>query len=505
LEPGGRWGSVVGMTPLGSAPDDALRIAETHISWVFFAPDRAYKVLKPVTMPFFDHTDRVARIEAAAREYELNHAISPDVYLGTADVVEEGELVDRMVVMRRLPADRRLSALVDDPAFRDHLRATARVVAALHASRPPVAEAPGASAEALAGDWRENFEAIAPYAGTVVDREEFDRVERLVDAYLGRRAELFDRRLAEGFVRDVHGDLIADDIFVLDDGPRMIDCLAFNDEWRVIDVLSDIGFLIMDVHRLAGVEAAEQLMRWYQEYSNEHHPPSLAHHYVAYRAHVRAKVACFRVGQGHRESAELAATYHRLAAHHLERARLRVILVGGGPGAGKSTLAERLGAHFGYPTLVTDEIRKDLTGTPHDEHRFAAPGEGIYSPEITDRAYVEQRREAELLLRAGNGVVLDASWSSERHRRAVRELARDCGVELVEIECTLDPALARERIARRLSNPHNPSDATPDLVDFMAARRDGWPEAIPIATDGRIEQVTARAVDEIARQSVRVY
>lgn len=490
-------------TPTGA--DDELRTAETHISWVFFTPERAYKILRPVEMPFFDHTDRDTRIEAATREFELNHAIAPDVYLGTADVVEHGELVDRMVVMRRLPAGRRLSALVDDPSFRDHLRATARAVAALHASRPPVHDAPGATAAVMRENWAGNFETIAPYAGTVIDPGEYDRVERLVKAYLGGRSELFDRRLADGFVRDVHGDLLADDIFCLDDGPRLIDCLAFNDEWRVIDVLSDVGFLIMDVHRLAGAEAAESLMHWYQEFGNEHHPPSLAHHYVAYRAHVRAKVACLRVGQGHEESGEVAARYHELAAHHLERARIRVIMVGGGPGVGKTTLADRLGVHFGYPVLATDEIRKDLTGTPRHEHRFAAPGEGIYDPSVSDRAYTEQRREAELLLRAGNGVVLDASWTDDRHRRAARELARECGAEVVEIECVLDPVIARERIARRLANPDNPSDATPDLVDYMADRRDAWPEAITVSTDVRVEQVVARAVDEIARQNVRVY
>ena len=96
------------------SPSGAPEVAETHISWVFFTPDRAYKMLKPVEMPFIDHSDLEQRLESISREYELNRAITPDVYLGTADVIEHGVIADRMLVMKRLPADRRLSTLVDD-------------------------------------------------------------------------------------------------------------------------------------------------------------------------------------------------------------------------------------------------------------------------------------------------------------------------------------------------------------------------------------------------------
>src|SRR6187402_3842244 len=109
---------------------------------------------------------------------------------------------------------------------------------------------------------------------------------------------LFDNRRRAGLVRDGHGDLIADDIFVMDDGPRILDCLAFDDAYRVSDVLADVAFLVMDVERLAGREPARRLLQAYCTYSNEHHPSSLAHHYVAYRAHVRAKVATMRWNQG---------------------------------------------------------------------------------------------------------------------------------------------------------------------------------------------------------------
>ncbi len=474
---------------------------ETHLSWVFFTPDRAYKLLKPVAMPFIDHTDVGNRLESISREYELNHEISPDVYLGTADVVENGEVVDRMLVMQRLPDDRRLSGLVGRPGFDRHLRSVAKAVASLHARREPVTDAPMAGHAALLGNWRENFEGLRPYVGTVIDEHDFHRVERLAERYLTGRESLLQDRIDDGFVRDAHGDLTADDIFCLDDGARIIDCLAFNDRWRIVDVLSDIGFLIMDIHRLAGWKAAEQLMRWYQEFSNEHHPSSLAHHYVAYRAHVRAKVACFRFTQGDERSALLARRYHDLTLNHLERARLRVIVVGGGPGVGKSTLAQNLGAHYGYPVLASDEVRKDVTMTAHDEHHFADPDAGIYDPASKAATYDELRREAELLLRGGTGVVLDATWSRDRDRRLIRELARETGAELVEVECVLDRAIAKERIARRLANPDYPSDATPDLVDHMAASREHWPEAIAIDTGAPVDKIRSSALAAIEDDS----
>ncbi len=472
-------------------------VAETHLSWVFLSPDRAYKLLKPVELPFLDYTDRSARLAAAERELAMNRRLAPDVYLGLADVREGDELVDRMIVMRRLPEDRRLSALVGRPDFDDCLRAVARKVAAFHADQPPVDPAPMATRDAVLGNWDDNLDVIGEVAGSVIDPGEHERVAAMAHRYLARREPLFERRTREGFVRDGHGDLIADDIFCLHDGPRIIDCLAFADDWRIGDVLLDIAFLVMDVHRLSGASAARAVMDWYREFSNEHHPPSLAHHYVAYRAHVRAKVACLRYQQGDAGSAELARTYHRLAAHHLDRARIRLILVGGGPGVGKSTLAMGLADHYGVPVLRTDEIRKDLTGTPRSEHAFADANEGIYDPATTAGAYGELLREAGALLESAEGVVLDGSWADEAHRAAAREVACRTGAELIEIECRLDRAVARERIARRLANQWDPSDATPDLVDHLNDTRAPWPTAIPVSTASPASQVLQATVELI--------
>ena len=470
-------------------------VVETHMSWVFIAGDRAYKLPKPVQLPFLDHSPPAARIAAAERELEMNARIAPDVYLGLADVHEHGQLVDKMIVMRRLPADRRLSQLAGSPEFDRCLREVARVVAAFHAGAEPVSDPPASSAKALARNWADNFEVTDALAGAGVDAEDLERAKTLARTYLRGRGPLFDQRISDGFVRDGHGDLIADDVFCLSDGgPQIIDCLAFNDDWRINDVLLDIAFLVMDVHRVAGPAEALRLLEWYQGFSGERHPSSLAHHYVAYRAHVRAKVACLRWQQGDESSAALAKEYHDLALHHLEHGRVRLVLVGGGPGTGKTVLSNGLGDALGWAVLHTDDIRRGVAAAAGERVGAAAPGEGSYDDAHRDAVYGELIRQAGILLSGGESVVLDASWTSDHHRRLGTDLAEETHAELVELECRLDPAVAKERIARRREESTTNSDATADTVDHLGALRDPWSSAAGVDTGGTMTTALDRAL-----------
>ncbi|HUN30525.1 MAG TPA: gluconate kinase, partial [Trebonia sp.] len=112
--------------------------AETHSAVVFFAGDRAYKLKKPVNLGFLDFSTTRARAAACAREVELNRRYAPDVYLGVAEVRgPDGEVCDHLVVMRRMPESRRLSALVQARApVTDAVRQVAKILAAQHASAP---------------------------------------------------------------------------------------------------------------------------------------------------------------------------------------------------------------------------------------------------------------------------------------------------------------------------------------------------------------------------------
>jgi predicted kinase len=408
-------------------------------------------------------------------------------------------------VMRRLPSDRRLSALIDDPEFDSCVRSVARTVAAFHESQGPIRTDPYmATRDAVAKNWEDNLADMEPYAGTLLDSEEYSRVSALARSYLVGNEALFQRRIDEGWVRDGHGDLLAEDIFCFEDGPRILDCLAFSDDLRISDVLADIGFLAMDLHRLAGPQAAEKLLAWYREFTNEHHPSSLAHHYVAYRAHVRAKIACLRHSQGDPNAADLAAAYQHLAAHHLERGQLRLILVGGGPGTGKSTLAENLSDALGCAVLGSDEIRKDLAHVAHSDHPVAAPQEGIYIGEMTTRVYDEIIRRAAALLERGESVALDATWTSAEHRELARRVATDHSASCFELECHIDRSLARERVTERLASTVDPSDATPEIVDHLASLRDPWPRALSVNCGVGADQALRDALSHVCSNCVEL-
>lgn len=470
-------------------------VAETHISMVFFSADRAFKLLKPVTTSFLDFSTVDQRLVAIDDELTLNRRMAPDVYLGTADVVEHDEVVDRMLVMRRLPGDRRLTRLVTDADLDDHIRRVLRAVAAFHAAEPAVHDAEDiAGRDAVARNWTNSIEDMVPLVGEVFDADEFEIVTSLSARYLEHSERLFAARLAAGFVRDGHGDLTAEDIFCLDDGPRILDCLAFDRRLRIADVLCDVAFLAMDMDRLAGPSAADTVWRYYAEFSNEHHPPSLAHHYVAYRAHVRAKVSSWRHRQGDPDAAPLARSYLELCRRYLDLARRRLVLVGGTPGSGKTTVSQAVSRELRWSMVSTDSIRKELTGRAHTDREFVAPERGIYSPDISATTYHEVFRRAELLLERGESVVLDASFSDPAQRQRAREIADRQGADIIEIECVLDSATAKQRVAQRLARGDDPSDARPAILDDLRAMHADWPEATSVLTAGSFDSTEAAAL-----------
>ena len=494
------------MTPTDDAYADgehlAPGVAETHSAWVVFLGDRAYKVKKPVALEFLDFSTREARERVLHRELELNRRLAPDVYLGVADVVgPDGEVCEHLLVMRRLPTDRRLSALVAAGSpLDDEIRQIARAIAAFHASAdtsPEIARA--GSPEVVRSKVERDLDELRAFTGDLLDAAELDAVANLVRRYLAGRTPLLEERVATGHIRDGHGDLLADDIFCLPDGPQIIDCIEFYDQLRSGDVLADVAFLAMDLERLGAAEHAERLLAWYREFSNEHHPESLAHYYVAFRALIRSKVSCVRATQGDAAATAPARDLLALAHRHLRQARVRLVLVGGPPGTGKSTLAAELSARLGWAVLRSDEVRKDITGVGRAASAAAPLGEGIYDAATTERTYEQLLARARRALEHGEPVVLDASWSRDTWRAAARRLADETSSDLVELCCDAPADVTRRRVEERAARGADLSDATVPVAEAMRASFEAWPTAAVIPTAGTVAESVERALDVIDR------
>jgi uncharacterized protein len=485
--------------PTLTAPEDVhpwvpwAELRETHTAVVLLLGDRAYKVKKPVRFPFVDFSTRLARRNACRREVLLNRRLAPDVYLGVAVVTgPQQRVLDHLVIMRRMPAERSLARVLRCRAEHDDdVRAIARLIARFHAGadRSPEISVEGRR-DALRRRWTDNFDQVRAYHGTVLPPDEANEAERLALRYLDGREPLLTERAATGRVVDGHGDLTAEDIFCLPDGPRVLDCLDFDDRLRYLDQLDDAAFLAMDIESLGRPEVAARYVEHYVEFSGDPAPVSLVHHYIAYRAFVRVKVDCLRHEQGDPDAADRARQLLRLTLDHLRAAPVRLVLVGGLPGTGKSTIAGRLTDQLGMVLLSSDRIRKELALLPPGTPAPARYREGLYSPDRTDAVYEELLRRAGLALGRGESVVLDASWSRAQHRDAAVALAERTCSDLVALRCVAPQPVAASRMVGR----HGVSDADTAVAAAMARDADVWPQAAVLDTTGAVEDGVEQAV-----------
>jgi predicted kinase len=273
----------------------------------------------------------------------------------------------------------------------------------------------------------------------------------------------------------------------------ILDCLEFDDSLRHVDRIDDMAFLAMDLERLGATELSWSLLQEYRRLSADDAPPSLVHHYQAYRALVRAKVTCLRAQQGKESAVEAARQLAQLSLHHLAEGTVRIILVGGLPGTGKSTLAQAIAGDLGATVISTDRVRKELAGLDPDAPAPAEFGAGLYEPALIQRTYTEVLNRAARLAAAGHSVILDGSWTSVARREEAMAVAEQTHSVLVPLRCLAPADIAAARIARR----RGPSDATPEIAEAMRKQADPWFDAYPIDTGGELATAHKHAVDAV--------
>ena len=476
-------------------------VRETHSGTVVLLGDRAWKVKKPVALGFLDFTDREDRRRVCEREVELNRRLAPDVYLGVGGLVDPDGTTEPAVVMRRMPEDARLSGLLRRGVdVRDDVDRIARVLGAFHSSaaRGPRIDVQG-TRMAITARWDASFEQTRPHAGTALPGVLLTEVETLVHEFLAGRDDLFADRVRRGAVVDGHGDLTTDDIFCLPDGPRLLDCLEFDDALRHVDRLDDVAFLAMGLEDAGAPDLAAQLVETWADLVGDPAPPALVHHFIAYRAFVRAKVGCLSGAQLDRPAPERVTAYAEMARDHLLTGAVTLVLVGGPPGVGKTTLAHDVADRLGMVVLSSDRLRKEAAGIDPEAGAAAAFGAGIYSPDRTHATYADMLRRADLLLRRGESVVLDASWTDAAERDLAVALARTAHARLVQLRCDLGADAAAERIRGRTGI----SDADEEVARRLRRREAPWPGSTGVDMRRSPADCAGRACAEVRSYAAR--
>jgi aminoglycoside phosphotransferase family enzyme/predicted kinase len=478
----------------------ADEIVETHMSVLVFCGQHVYKVKKPVHFAFADLSTLDLRRHNTEQELALNRRLAPDVYERLVDITNaDARVVDVALRMRRLDPASRLSMRVASGGGRECTVAVASKLARFHDDHRGAADAVSSwinaagSYDSFSALWTAGFAQWSAFTDTILPAATIAEIEALALEYLRGRRALFDERVARGRIVDGHGDLLADDIFCEPDGPRVIDCLEFDRTLRAGDALLDAAFLAMDLEALGRPDLARDFLDAYRAASGDSWPPSLQHHFIAYRAHVRAKVACLRAEQGDPDASNEAVSRCDLALAHLRAARIRVVLVGGLPGSGKSTVARALAEARAAALLRSDEIRKDLLGVSSSDHRDDEYRSGAYDPTTTNSTYAEMLRRATDHLARGTSVVLDASWSDARLRADAAAVARAADAAFIELRCDAPAPLCRARLLDRRRRNDDVSDARPEIHDAMAQRFAPWPSAQRIDTTAPSAESTAAA------------
>jgi aminoglycoside phosphotransferase family enzyme/predicted kinase len=445
---------------------DAVELRETHISWVFLAGPKAYKLKKPVRFPFLDYGTLERRRELCHAEVELGRRFARSLNLGVVaiDPRPDGGLkiapeydpsaVEYAVVMRRYAdADTLRAHLERHSASELELMTAGAAVAALHDEAPVVRDA---DPKALADVVDETLRTLAELGAQPL---QLTSLTRFCHAGLQAFAPLLAARARRGRIRDGHGDLRAEHI-LLSTRVEAVDAVEFDAALRIADVGYDLAFLVMDV---AGVddEAARAVVRGYQAGHGDPGPPALLDFFCTIRALVRAKVDLLRAAQmsggAAQERSARAAECLTLAERFAWRVRLpKLLCVTGLAASGKSTLAEALGTAAGRPVLSSDRVRKLRAGV--DPFEYAGPD--AYGDVESREVYDELARRAAVAIRHDGGAIVDATFRRPADADTFLVAAPTRPAWVV---CEAPPDVLLQRAAQRAAHG-SISDAGPAVV-----------------------------------------
>ncbi|WP_114520773.1 hypothetical protein [Altererythrobacter sp. ZODW24] len=277
-----------------------VQIIESHMSLVFLADDLVYKLKRPIKLDFVDFTAIESRRVSCEREFEINQQLAPGVYLRTLPIVRnsagsltlggEGEVIDWLVVMRRLDSAQALDAQIERGEVRPpDIKQVCEVLARFYLGQTSLDVDP----DVMLGRWEEGVRLIE----NALTDPAFSLPSELIDPplvslrrFLANESDLLAARVELGRILEGHGDLKPEHIHL---GPPilLIDRLEFDERLRWCDPFDEVTFLGIECARLGAPWIAPQLESGMARLLGERPPEVLLEFYRCYRACLRARLS----------------------------------------------------------------------------------------------------------------------------------------------------------------------------------------------------------------------
>ena len=366
---------------------DEVRVIETHISWVLLTGPYAYKVKKPVHLPFVDFSSLRRRRVFCEEELRLNQRLAPDLYLAVVPIggsvqdplVDVEPAIEYAVKLREFPVGARLDErLAQGEVPLEDIRSLGETSAAFHASL--LASKAFGNPVAITRSALSNVRQTEHALGSV-DPEDLSPLRDWITRACVKLERAFADRKRAGAIREGHGDLHLENLVYWDGRIVPFDALEFDPRLRWIDVMDEVAFLVMDLMAHDEVGLAYEFLNRYLEVTGDYAGLEVLRFYLVHRALVRAKVAAIKTSQQAptEESAASRAKqdlYLRCARSLIRPASPLLVITHGLSGSGKTSTTSRLISRLPAVRCRSDLERKRLHGLAPRERSHSGLGTG---------------------------------------------------------------------------------------------------------------------------------
>jgi aminoglycoside phosphotransferase family enzyme len=474
------------------------KIVETHISYLFITETSVYKLKKPVNFGFLDYVSLANRKKFCVLEKELNSRFCDNIYEEVLQIVkingtyellpvdfvlsDNTTVVDYLLKMKKIDESKFLTSLLESNKIDEEAIFKLGVLIARTLKRLPESSMECGGYDVIKYNVEENFEQTIKFVQNFLDVKIYNYIKGKTLNFLKNNEELFKKRLVSGLIKDGHGDIRIEHIFIDNEKAGIIDCIEFNERFRSNDAVSDFMFLCMELDQKGFINLSDCLLKGFLDVFTDNDSKKLINFYKCYRALVRAKVGCFFL-----EQKRVDWPYYKTKRKEIEKLlylafsyafnidNFKTIIFYGLMGSGKSRNAKVFSENFCAAYFNTDIYRKSMFNIPSEERHYVTFGSGIYSDDVTLQVYDGLGASVEEKNKLCRFSVVDGSFSKKAYLEA---FTANKAIDVIKVKCEASIDEIKRRLNKREKDKSISDGRASILADQISNLEDIEPHII---------------------------